>query len=377
MSLLKILYINSPKYDITTALHIEGLLKMPGIDLRCTTLGNYAPAGKVLNKRDAIDFGNEEADVIVLGSRPYVDVDTFWQIRRKGHVRIKMEGGDESALSTRALEFYKFDWIFKRELYQTDWRFRSLHYSLLPGSDAGLWNVLKAHKIIPFPFYHSLGNPASVPAHVRNLARNIFWLYGRERVKPFPIGIEERMQGKFNPDPEYYLCCIMRPHIPARNQIIELLKQKAYPRMFLGMIPPSEEDIQWMVEHGACHPDAVKLGGSGFAQNRAYYRQLNNSRASISIPGAGFDTLRFWEILGQGSLLISKRIAIEMPYPLMEMEHYVAFDTLEELEDILDWLYKKPEEADNIRRRGYEYAREQHTSQARARYFLETIGAKA
>lgn len=370
---LKILYINSPKYDITTALHIEGLLKVAGLELRFTTLGNYAPAEKVLNKWDAIDFGNEEADVVILGSRPYVDLDIFRQVIKKGLTRVMMEGGDESALSTRALEFYKFDWIFKRELYQTEWRFRSLHYSLLPGSDAGLWNVLKAHKIIPFPFYHSLGNPASVPAQVRNLARNLFWFYGRERVKPFPFGIEDRMQGKFNPDPEYDLCCIMRPHIPARNQIIELLKQKAYPRMFLGMIPPSEEDIQWMVERGACHPEAVRIGGSGFAQNKAYYLQLNNSRASISIPGGGFDTLRFWEILGQGSLLISKRIAIKMPYPLQEGEHYVAFDTLDELKDIIEWLYSNPEEADRIRRQGYEYAIKHHTSFARAQYFLDSI----
>lgn len=392
----KILYINSPKYDVITALHIEGLLKQPDIHLRFTSLGNYAPENRVLKKQDAIAFGIDEADILILGSR-YVDhstfgrsgnkdnseiswlltrqnddLDSFSHIKKRGLKRIRIEGGDESALGSNLVDFYRCNLIFKRELYLRTWSMLSLRYSLFPGS-AGLWCALTAHKLIPFPYYHSMGNPANILLQARNLVRNAVWYYGQNRVKSFPFGIEDRMRGEFNRNPEYELCCMLRPHLAERKQLIDLLRQKDYPKMFLNQISSSKKDIQWMIDRGAAHPEAVKYGGIGFSRNESYLQQLNNSRASISIPGGGFDTLRFWEILGQGSLLISKRIAIEMPFPLKEGVHYVAFDTLDELEKILKWLYANPDDADKIRRSGHEFAMKHHTSDARAKYFLDIM----
>jgi len=195
----------------------------------------------------------------------------------------------------------------------------------------------------------------------------------KNRVHPFPMGLERRFQGQLKRTPQFELSCVMTPHLPDRAGLIQILKEKNYPRMFIGIIAPEKEDIRWMVEKGACHPDGADFGGVGFAQNRKYYEQLSNSRACISVPGGGFDTLRFWEILGMGSLLISKRVSLQMPHPLVEGEHYIAFDTADELNRIIEWLYRCPEEADRIRARGYTYARTHHTSLARARYFLEVI----
>ncbi len=396
----KILYINSPKYDVITALHIEGLLGITGLQVRFTSLGNYATSDKVLNKQDAINYGNEEADILILGSR-YVDhstkssqinadtaylirhqkddIDTFWQIKRKDILRVRMEGGDESALGVRLGEFYRYNLIFKRELYLTDWTLAALRYSVFPGS-AGLWSPLRAHKLVPFPYYHSMGNPARFPVQARNMVRNIAWYPGRKRVKSFPIGIEQRLKGEYNDSPDYELCCMMRVSVSDRARLFDLLKKKQYPRMFLDCyktssvtLSPRPDDIEWMIERGASHPDAVKIGGSGFAQNNAYQAQLNNSRATICLPGGGYDTLRFWEILGQGSLLISKRIAIQMPSPLQEGVHYLAFDTIDEFENILDWIYENPDEVDHIRRQGHEFALKEHSSLARADYFLRTV----
>ena len=121
MKSIKILYFNSPKYDLITALHIEGLLKQNHIQIRFTDTGNYAPPDKVLNDSEIIDFANNEAEVIILGSRTRPlnnKIDLFWEINRNKQFFIKMEGGDESALDCSISEFFKFDLIFKREIFK-------------------------------------------------------------------------------------------------------------------------------------------------------------------------------------------------------------------------------------------------------------------
>jgi hypothetical protein len=73
-------------------------------------------------------------------------------------------------------------------------------------------------------------------------------------------------------------------------------------------------------------------------------------------------------------LLVSKRIAIEMPGPaLVENEHYVAFDTFAEFKDVITRSYRQPDEADEIRSRGHVLALQHHSTRARAIYVLETL----
>jgi|GEM_PF-2669638 len=368
MPVCKILYVNSPKYDLVTALHIEGLQSVNNIELRCTTLGNYARPDQVLPKWDAIDYGNHEAEVVILGSRPYVDSDIFWSVKAKDRLRVRMEGGDDSALGIRLHDLFAYDFIFKRELYLTNRTLRHLWGSLHP-RHVGLWGELRAHPLLPFPFFHSMASRNTWLHAGHNLLLQAI----KNRVYSFPMGLEKRFQGELNDKPEFELSCMITPHLADRAELIELLRTMNYPRMFIGTTPPTDADVQWMVDHGACHPAAAKLRGAGFMQNRSYYEQIRNSRACISVPGGGFDTLRFWEILGMGSLLISKRIALQIPNAPIEGKHYVAFDTRQEFESVIRWLYSRPDEADHIRRAGHIHALKYHTSHARAEYFINII----
>src|SRR4030066_1790208 len=218
MPLLKILYVNSPKYDLITALHIEGLQSIDNVELRCTTLGNYARPEQVLYKWDAIDYGNQEADVIILGSRPYVESDVFWSIKRKGMICVRMEGGDESALGVRLRDLFKYDFIFKRELYLRSGSLKHLWSSLYP-RHTGLWRELRAHPLVPFPFFHSMGNH-NTWLHV---GHNFLMQQIKNRVHPFPMGLERRFQGEFNSNPEFELSCMITPHLDDRTELIELL----------------------------------------------------------------------------------------------------------------------------------------------------------
>lgn len=396
MSKVKILYINSPKYDLITALHIEGLLKLKDVEIKFTSLGNYAPKKHILDYRDSIDFG-KKADIVIIGSR-YVcdltfnnakkiqkkkDVDSFlltqakdillfWKIKSSNLLRIKIEGGDNSALGTDVFEYFKYDIIFKREMFIQSWSLKSLLYSLIRFKPS-LWRNLKSHILIPFPNYHSMGNNSNFLNHLRNLIRNLIWLPYKKKVKIFNLGIEDRMIGSYNQFPQYELCCIMRAHTRDRIKFIDFLKSKKYPKMFLDYIPATDMDMQSMIDNGAAHPNFIKMKGIGFSNNKRYLNQINNSRASVSIPGGGFDTLRFWEILAQGSLLISKRVSLQMKNPLREGVHYLAFDTLDELNNIIEWIYKNPDKVDEIRKSGHEFALKNHTSKARAEYFLNEV----
>jgi hypothetical protein len=125
---------------------------------------------------------------------------------------------------------------------------------------------------------------------------------------------------------------------------------------------------------GAVNPRARRAAELG--HNPRYYDQVRRSRRCVSIPGGGFDTLRFWEILGIGSLLVSKRIALEMPAPLVENEHYLAFDSLAEFKEVIARSYRRPDEADEVRARGHAFALQFHTTRARAGYVLATLASR-
>ena len=113
--------------------------------------------------------------------------------------------------------------------------------------------------------------------------------------------------------------------------------------------------------------------GIGSAQNIEYYKILNNSRACLALPGGGFDTLRSWETLAQGALLIAKRSSLTYPRKLIDREHYLGFDTYDELFDLIDWVFNNPLMVNSIRKKGQKYALKYHSSKARSDYFLKTL----
>ncbi len=383
MKSIKILYFNSPKYDLITALHIEGLLKQNHIQIRFTDTGNYAPPDKVLNDSEIIDFANNEAEVIILGSRTRPlnnKIDLFWEINRNKQFFIKMEGGDESALDCSISEFFKFDLIFKREIFKTDWSFSSFCNSYI-GGEIGLNKKVIAHKSQPFTHFHSLANNLPFPLHIRNILRNFVFLSNTGKVFPFLMGIEDRFIGQYNPKPKYMLNCIMRPHSKIRETILEKLNSNYGNKVYTKPVLPSKHDIEWMRERGAFSNDYYQSQkikdfnslGIGSAQNLKYLDLLNDSRATIAIPGGGFDTLRAWEALAQGSLLIAKKSTLVTPKRLIEGKHYLSFDNLDQLFEIIEWVFNNTDIVDAIRKKGQEYALKYHNSQARAENFLKII----
>ena len=370
---IKILFFNSRKYDFVTSGLIEGLNDMRDTVELCTTNpGSYADPAGILPLKEAVVYGETEADFLVLGSNHYVDHDTFWKIRPKKAKRVYIDGWDTGQLCllnktlSRILKFHR---VFKTNLYLQENSLEN-YFRIIFKKDYSLWSTLRGHALLPFPAFHAMRNKTSAI----DLLQNAFYGFLQNRVAPLPFGVEKRCQLDFNPHPEYMLSCMLTPdRVTERQKIIDFLREKQRPGMFIGKIEHEDEAFRRMEEIGACDPQ-VPQDQRGYAfHNEGYYRQIQNSRACVSVPGGGFETFRFWEILGAGSLLISKRVALRMPNPLVENKHYLAFDTIEELNECIRRLYESPEEMDRIRREGYEYARRHHTTRRRAEYFIDTI----
>lgn len=372
---MKILYINSPKYDLITALHIEGFNKLNIHDIYYTSLGNYAPKSRVLDEKDAENFGKNKADLIILGSRPYVNEILFTRLLNTKAVKVVIEGGDESYINYPLLRFRKIDFLFKREIYKESEGIQSFMNSIFP-KRFGLWTAIRTHKFLKYPYFHSMSNVANIKKlkFLRVFLKNILltFLY-KNKIHSFSLGIEDRFIGEFNNAPQYSFSCMLRAHNDERKELLAILKSLNVNNSFYELISPSQKAIEIMTKKGSCHPHYIHEGGIGMAQNEDYLNQISNSLACISIPGGGFDTLRFWEILARGSLLVSKRIDIEIYNSLEEGVHYLAFDTKKELEELMQFVLQNPEKVNKIRKNGYKFALKNHTSVSRAEYFLQKV----
>jgi hypothetical protein len=362
---LRILYVTTPRYDFTTATLVQGLNAIPGIELRTTTLGNYALPSQVLQRGDARDFGRH-ASLLILGYNRGVDNELFWSIDNPKAARIFVDGGDSGELAISIEQVRQLDLVFKREYFRPD---HSLHnlWKLVRRHPPGMWGTMRRHALQPFPSFFSYLNSTRPIDFLRNLA--VIPLRGK--FHPFPYGIEQRFRQSINPNPSIELSCMLGGVLRERKQFRDALQSFNLPSAFIDTLPSGPEDVQRMIDFGAVNAAAMRQQELG--HNPRYYETLRNSRRCISVPGGGFDTLRFWEILGAGSLLISKRIAIEMPSPLNEGQHYLAFDSVNELRDTLATTYRRPDEADEIRSRAHEFALQFHSSTARAEYVLQTL----
>lgn len=108
----------------------------------------------------------------------------------------------------------------------------------------------------------------------------------------------------------------------------------------------------------------------GHYTQEEYRARLGATRACVSLAGAGFDTVRYWEVPAQGALLLSERLPLRIPHDFTDMEDALFFATRRDLAERLAYIEAHPEQVDAMRLRGWEKLRQHHTASARARQFL-------
>ena len=104
-----------------------------------------------------------------------------------------------------------------------------------------------------------------------------------------------------------------------------------------------------------------------------YARRLRQSRLGINIFGAGFDTVRYWELPAHGCMLFSERLPIHIPHNFKDGESAVFFDDAREMEERVTYYLAYPDETAAIARAGHEHLKRYHTGSARARQMLGWI----
>jgi len=112
-------------------------------------------------------------------------------------------------------------------------------------------------------------------------------------------------------------------------------------------------------------------------KGNAYILELSASKIACNFRGVGWDTLRYWEIPGVQTLMISGRPGIIIPDNFKHEEHVIfCKDDLSDLIDKANYFLTHDKEREEIATRAFEYVNTHHTHVARARYFLQHLAEK-
>lgn len=134
----------------------------------------------------------------------------------------------------------------------------------------------------------------------------------------------------------------------------------------LMALPEQHRDVQ--LYHGVkqrMHPDQ-------------YHARMAQSLIGVSWNGVhNYDGNRTWEQFAYGLCQVIERPRIRIPNCPRENEHCFYADRPEQIGRIVSELVKVPDVARQVGRQGHEWFKRHHSSEARARYFLEMVGRVA
>ena len=165
---------------------------------------------------------------------------------------------------------------------------------------------------------------------------------------------------------------------PKRRQAVELLRQ-ASGVGFHGGVYAEAEDRQSKLLSGVARL-LIKLTGDppvtaaqrGTKLSKAeYYALLGRSKMALSIRGGGFDTLRYWEVVASGALLLSEQPDIEIPNNFSHGQQALfCRSDLSDLPELVRYYASHDAERESIARAGYEHLLRFHTCERRAEQLL-------
>jgi len=106
---------------------------------------------------------------------------------------------------------------------------------------------------------------------------------------------------------------------------------------------------------------------------RKYTQALKEHALGLSLYGFGQDTIRYYEVPANGTLLFAQRPTIKIDNDFVDGETAVFFDTPEEMMKKLDYCLAHPDYVDKIRLAGHEHFLRFHTSSQRAEQLLNQV----
>jgi len=112
----------------------------------------------------------------------------------------------------------------------------------------------------------------------------------------------------------------------------------------------------------------------GEIPHHEYLQLLQNSKFSVAIQGAGWDTLRYWEIPAMGSVLCRIPSPIVIPNDFEDGVNCIEFNSPSELREKIGHYLNTPLVYNELRANSLEHFKKFHTTKARAEYMLKECG---
>lgn len=148
-------------------------------------------------------------------------------------------------------------------------------------------------------------------------------------------------------------------HDGERRRIVEQLSRWYPDSLFAATDVPSRDNSQ---------PNG-RLGRD------AYYRAIQQCRFVLSLPGAGYDTFRFWENAACNSIHLAVRMPLYIPDDFEDRQSIVRFKNLEELRGRIDALINSYETARSMAGMARYQLLSKHLTTHRAEYVLHKTSA--
>jgi len=202
------------------------------------------------------------------------------------------------------------------------------------------------------------------------------------RTVPLPLSIVVEALPALGPVPkEIDVSYRGRASHPRRVKAVEILSRMEGVR-FSGGVYASPDDRKYKLKAGALDRLRTKVLEDELASEadqqkkqtpEAYYREIATSKIAVALRGGGRTaSLRFFEIVGIGTILLSDQPETVIPNNFVDRHHAVFCKSdLSDLETLVRYYLREEAEREAIAAEGRAHLLKYHTCERRAEYFLD------
>lgn len=109
-------------------------------------------------------------------------------------------------------------------------------------------------------------------------------------------------------------------------------------------------------------------------KGKFYLEEIKRCKVVLNFRGVGWDTLRYWEVFGLSTFLISQKPNIVIPDEFIaEKELIYCKDDLSDLIELCEYYLKDTAAREKIANAGFLKAKKSHSTEARCKYLLKTL----
>lgn len=174
-----------------------------------------------------------------------------------------------------------------------------------------------------------------------------------------------------NPEKDIDVFALFGNTYAIREDIVRLINDSKLPEKFkvhvgIDHFRNEPEKAVWQ--------DPNRFNIPPLVQYRQFHEFMSRAKINIIARGWGYDTLRRFEAPCYSGLVMSDNIPILTPDPFIDGEHIIYFkDSLAGLLTTIEYFLTHDEDRQRIGKAGKERCMKYHTTEARAKYFLEKI----